>query len=94
MVYWTSFHIFKFIIKIFFRGKCYNRENIPKNGPFIGIINHSSLFEIPAALTLAFKHRAATMVKHSLFSVPVLGWWLNAVDMLEMKAMMNLLSGH
>jgi len=50
--------------------------------------------DIRGPLTLAFKHREATMVKHSLFSVPVLGWWLNAVDMLEMKAMMNLLSGH
>jgi len=87
-------YTFKFIIKIFFRGKCYNRKNIPKNGPFIGIINHRSLFEIPAALTLAFKHRAATMVKHSLFSVRVLGGGKIAVDMLEMKAMMNLLSGH
>jgi len=25
------------------------------------------------------------MVKHSLFSVPVLGWWLNAVDMFPVK---------
>ena len=57
---------------------------MPKKGPFVGIINHSSLFDIPA-LTIAFKHRAATMVKHSLFSVPVLGWWLNAVDMFPVK---------
>ena len=84
MVYWISLYIFKFIVKVFFRGKCYNRENMPKKGPFVGIINHSSLFDIPA-LTIAFKHRAATMVKHSLFSVPVLGWWLNAVDMFPVK---------
>ena len=25
------------------------------------------------------------MVKHSLFSVPVLSWWLNAVDMFPVK---------
>jgi len=57
---------------------------MPKKGPFVGIINHSSLFDIPT-LTIAFKHRAATMVKDSLFSVPVLGWWLNAVDMFPVK---------
>lgn len=80
MVYWISYYIFKFIMKVFFRGRCYGQENLPKTGPFIGIINHNSLLDIPA-MALVVHHRASTMVKHSLFKVPVLGWWLRTVEM-------------
>ncbi|NIR48681.1 1-acyl-sn-glycerol-3-phosphate acyltransferase [candidate division KSB1 bacterium] len=80
MVYWTSYYIFKFIIKVFFRGKCYNQNNLPKKGPFVGIINHNSLLDIPA-MALVVRQRATTMVKHTLFEVPILGWWLRKVHM-------------
>ncbi|MFQ5825035.1 MAG: lysophospholipid acyltransferase family protein [bacterium] len=80
MVYWISCSIFKFIIKVFFRGKCYEQENLPQKGPYIGVINHNSILDIPA-MALVVKHKASTMVKHSLFKVPVLGWWLKSVHM-------------
>lgn len=80
MVYWTSYYIFKFIIKVFFRGKCYNRKNLPKKGPFIGIINHNSILDI-LAMAMVVSQRASTMVKHTLFDVPLLGWWLRKVHM-------------
>jgi 1-acyl-sn-glycerol-3-phosphate acyltransferase len=84
MVYWISFYIFKFIMKVFFRGQCYGRQNLPKKGPYIGIINHNSLLDIPA-MALVVRHRASTMVKHSLFSVPILGWWLRTVHMFPVE---------
>jgi len=80
MIFWVSYYFLKAIVVLFFRGKCYNRDNLPEEGPFIGIINHNSIFDIPA-MTLVAKRRAVTMVKHSLFEVPLLGWWLRAVGM-------------
>lgn len=80
MVYWISYYVFKFIMKVFFRGTCYNQDNLPKEGPYVGVINHSSILDIPA-MALVVNCRASTMVKHSLFDVPLLGWWLRTVDM-------------
>ncbi|MFQ5706250.1 MAG: lysophospholipid acyltransferase family protein [bacterium] len=80
MVYWISYYIFKIVMKVLFRGKSFGRENLPAKGPYIGIINHNSILDIPA-MALVVKTKASTMVKHSLFDVPILGWWLRAVDM-------------
>ncbi len=84
MVYWISYYIFKALMKVFFRGTCYDRHNLPDRGPFIGIINHNSLLDIPA-MALVVRHRAVTMVKHSLFEVPLLGWWLRKVHMFPVR---------
>lgn len=84
MVYWISYYFFKIIIKVFFRGKCYNRENLPQKGPYIAIINHNSIFDIPT-MSLAVKGRVSTMVKNSLFEVPILRWWLKAVGMFPVE---------
>lgn len=84
MTFWLSYYFLKAIVVLFFRGKCYKRENLPERGPFIGVINHNSIFDIPA-MTLVAKQRAVTMVKHSLFDVPVLGWWLRAVGMFPVQ---------
>ncbi len=79
-VYWISYYCFRFIMKTLFRGKCYAEENIPQKGPYIAIINHNSLLDIPAA-ALTVRGRVSTMVKDSLFKVPILGWWLRTVHM-------------
>jgi len=80
MVYWLSYYFFKFIMIVFFRGKCYGKKNLPKCGPYIAIINHHSILDIPAA-ALAVRGRVSAMVKDSLFEVPGLGWWLRTVNM-------------
>ncbi len=80
MVYWLSYYFFKFLMKVFFRGKCYDQHNLPDKGPYIAIINHNSLLDVPAA-ALAVRGRVSAMVKDSLFEVPILGWWLRAVNM-------------
>lgn len=84
MIFWVSYYLLKAIVVLFFRGKCYNRDNLPERGPFIGIINHGSIFDVPA-MTLVAKQRAVTMVKHSLFEVPLLGWWLRALGMFPVQ---------
>jgi 1-acyl-sn-glycerol-3-phosphate acyltransferase len=80
MVYWLSYYFFKFVMTVFFRGKCYGKENLPQSGPYIAVINHNSLLDVPAA-ALAVRGRVSAMVKDSLFEVPVLGWWLKTVNM-------------
>ncbi len=80
MVYWISYYIFKAFMKVFYRGKCYDQHNLPRQGPYVGVINHNSLLDIPA-MALVVTHRASAMVKHSLFDVPLLGWWLRTIKM-------------
>ena len=80
MVYWLSYYFFKFIMTVLFRGKCYDKHNLPEKGPYIAIINHNSLLDIAAA-ALTVRGRVSTMVKDSLFEVPILGWWLRTVNM-------------
>jgi len=80
MIYWLSAFIFKLFSKIYFRGKGYGTENYPPKGPFIGVINHNSNIDA-VAMAMVVKHRAYAMAKDSLFKVPVLKWWLKAVNM-------------
>ncbi|RMF65584.1 MAG: 1-acyl-sn-glycerol-3-phosphate acyltransferase, partial [Calditrichaeota bacterium] len=84
MVYWISLYTLRLFMKIFYRAKCYNRQNLSKRGPYIGIINHNSIFDIPA-MAVVVNHKAATMVKDSLFKVPILRWWLRAVHMFPVR---------
>jgi len=80
MIYWISLYVIRLLTKIYFRGKVYNKENLPKQGPYIGIINHNSFMDIPA-MSLVIRSKVHTMAKESLFKVPILGWWLKAVHM-------------
>lgn len=80
MVYWLSYYFLKFIMTVFFRGECYGKQNLPSKGPYIAIINHNSILDIPAA-ALTVRGRVSTMVKDSLFEAPILGWWLRTVNM-------------
>ena len=80
MAFWISAFIFLIFSKIYFRGKGVGKENFPEKGPYIGIINHNSNMDA-IAMSLVAKHRVRTMVKDSLFKVPILKWWLKAVGM-------------
>jgi len=80
MAFWISAFIFLIFSKIYFRGKGVGKENFPEKGPYIGIINHNSNMDA-IAMSLIAKHRVRTMVKDSLFKVPILKWWLKAVGM-------------
>jgi len=67
-------------MKVLYRGEVYGKENFPKDRPFIGVINHNSLLDIPA-MALVVDFRARSIVKEELFRVPLLGWWLRRIGM-------------
>ncbi|MBN1351693.1 1-acyl-sn-glycerol-3-phosphate acyltransferase [candidate division KSB1 bacterium] len=80
MIFRISLYIIRFFTKIYFRGQVYQKENLPKQGPYVGVINHNSFMDIPA-MSLVVRGKVHTMAKDSLFKVPVLGWWLKKVNM-------------
>lgn len=80
MIYWVSVYILKIFSKLYLRGKSFGKENFPRKGPYIGVVNHNSNMDT-VAMALAIKHRVHTMAKDSLFRVPVLKWWLRVVGM-------------
>lgn len=80
MMFWLSAFILRLFTKIYLRGKVYGQENLPTEGPYIGVVNHNSNMDV-VAMSLVVKQRVHTMAKDSLFRVPVLKWWLKAVGM-------------
>lgn len=52
------------------------REYIPSHGPAIVVLNHASLLDVPALMVVDPFPNTATIVKASLFSVPIVRWFL------------------
>jgi 1-acyl-sn-glycerol-3-phosphate acyltransferase len=53
------------------------RENIPPRGPLLVALNHASLLDVPALMVLDPFPDTATVVKVSMFNMPVVGWFLH-----------------
>src|SRR5262252_9041562 len=51
-------------------------ENLPPRGPALVVINHASLIDVPALMVLDPYPDTATVVKSSMFKLPVVGWIL------------------
>ena len=77
-VFRLSVFVLRLLSKIYFRAYGTGHENYPDSGPFIIAINHNSLMDIPI-MALAVDRPMHTMAKESLFSIPILSWWLRAV---------------
>ncbi len=84
MVYWLSVFLLRMIARVYFRGKVFARQPLPVTGAYIGIINHQSHLDV-LALTMVVNRRFHTMAKHTLFSIPVVKWWLRAVHMFPVR---------
>jgi len=79
MGYFISRLIYKLILKLFFKFEVIDRENIPKEGPFIMVANHVSYAD-PAVMGVACNTLPLRfLAKKELFHNPVLGAWCRAV---------------
>jgi 1-acyl-sn-glycerol-3-phosphate acyltransferase len=70
------YHLFKWSIvvptlRLYFQGRIYGTENVPKQGRLLVVSNHASDFD-PIILSSAVGRPVAYMAKEELFRVPVL----------------------
>lgn len=75
MFYIIAKIIFLNIFKLFFRLKVIDQQNIPQNGPFIIVANHSSLLD-PIILGISVKPKVIFIAAAYLFKINWLGYLL------------------
>src|SRR5438034_4396411 len=63
-------------LRPFHRLELRGAEHIPPHGPAIVVINHASLLDVPVLMALDPFPNTATVVKASMFKLPVIGWIL------------------
>lgn len=71
------YHLFKWSIvsptlHLYFHGRIYGAEHVPRQGPLVVVSNHASDFD-PPILSNCVGRPVAYMAKQELFRVPVLG---------------------
>ena len=70
---------FLIIFKLFFRLKVTGQQNIPQNGPFIIVANHSSLLD-PIILGVSIKPKIIFVAAAYLFEIHWLGYLLRKAN--------------
>jgi 1-acyl-sn-glycerol-3-phosphate acyltransferase len=70
------YHLFKWsvvspMLGLYFRGRVYGANQVPKQGPLIVVANHASDFD-PPLMSAAVRRPVSYMAKEELFQVPVL----------------------
>lgn len=59
------------VFRLYFRGRVYGREHVPKTGAVVIASNHASYFD-PPLLSCCMRRPVAFMAKEELFEVPLL----------------------
>ena len=72
------------LCKLFFHFEVKGRENIPKNGGFVLVSNHSSFLD-PILLSISCPRILNYVARDSLFRNPVFGWGLLDVGVFPVK---------
>ena len=70
---------FLIIFKLFFRLKVTGQQNIPQDGPFIIVANHSSLLD-PVILGVSVRPKVIFIAAAYLFEIPWLGYLLRKAN--------------
>ena len=83
-MYWLSVILLRMVARSYFRGRVFGHRTLPREGAYIGVINHQSHMDV-VALTMVVNRRVHTMAKHTLFAIPVVKWWLRAVHMFPVR---------
>jgi len=76
--------IFLIIFKLFFRLKVTGQENIPQDGPFIIVANHSSLLD-PVILGVSIKSKITFVAAAYLFKISGLGYLLRKANSIPVQ---------
>jgi len=76
--------IFLIIFKFFFRLKVTGQENIPQDGPFIIVANHSSLLD-PVILGVSVKPKVIFVAAAYLFKIGWLGYLLRKANSIPVQ---------
>jgi len=84
LLYIIAKFIFLIIFKLFFRQKVTGQENIPQDGPFIIVANHSSLLD-PVILGVSVKPKVIFVAAAYLFEIHWLGYLLRKANSIPVQ---------
>ena len=84
MFYIIAKFIFLIIFKLFFRLKVTGQQNIPQDGPFIIVANHSSLLD-PVILGVSVRPKIIFVAAAYLFEIHWLGYLLRKANSIPVQ---------
>lgn len=75
LVFWATYWLGRFLLRIFYGFKIHGAEHVPMTGPVIFAGNHTSNFD-PLVLGVAIPRYSRFIAKKELFKNPIIGWYL------------------